>query len=250
MRASAGKVQASRESLLAANRVQRLLELKEQQHALAEKQRRLQEAKDDHDAQYSAKFKAVPTASPIASELSRFQAAKGATPRLTRFAQGQRTNDAKENSKYLQYVKMVLPEGCRPMSAVPVASATHARLEWSQSNRQKAADERHLQEVHEMQREAERRELHAKVMLNRSASYGKVAAARDDVLEANRESRRREKLEQLHAKAEKERRLQAAKDDHDAAYAAKFKPIAPTGWAAHEALRFGAVGGPALRSSR
>ena len=83
------------------------------------------------------------------------------------------------------------------MSAVPVASATHARLEWSQSNRQKAADEKHLQEVHEMQREAERRELHAKVMLNRSASYGKVAAARDDVLEANRESRRREKLANL-----------------------------------------------------
>ena len=108
---------------------------------------------------------------------------------------------------------------------VLVPSHQYARLQWLLANRAKALDEARLKQAHEERRQAEQRQLQDKVNLARSASAGRVAFSQNRVLAEKQEHRREEARREMLALAEKARRRQEARDDHDKLRAARFKPI-------------------------
>lgn len=244
--ASYGRVAASRENLHARNAAHRRVEAAREQFALEEKERRLQVAKDDRAALHAAKFRPITPdrARSLASFDSRSSLSTIATPQHRAAPQQHQhqqhraaphrppswvgnpgDSDKLRHKKYLSYVKMEVPDGCHLLHTIPVAQATHARWAWSETNRERGNVERRVKEENEERRAAEQREICERVALVRSASAGKVAASRETLLAAKREQRRAEIANQLNAKAEKERRQQAARDDYAKVVAAKFKPI-------------------------
>ena len=237
--ASAGRVAASRATLQAANRQARIEEGVREQHALAEKERRLQENREMYQAILKAKFRPVTADDPKARLMKSLMPSKPATPATaSRKAQRPSSGAPSTRKSYVSYERMVLPDNCTPASSMPVANSTHARLEWSQANRQKAEEEKRIKEANEAFRQAEQRELNEKVGLNRQASAGKVAASREVLLQKNKEHRRQEAVLQQHALAEKERRLQDNREQYQAILRANFKPI-PSGFETYSDPRLG-----------
>ena len=107
-----------------------------------------------------------------------------------------------------------------------VGSATQARLEcMEQKHRQYYVEERRVKASNEQKRQAERKALCEQVGLARSASAGRVAASRAQLLEEKRQLRGAEAPLQRHALAEKERRLRAAREEHARVVAAKFRQV-------------------------
>ena len=108
---------------------------------------------------------------------------------------------------------------------VLVPASTHARLSWSEKNREKARNEKMVQHANEMQRQAEKKELWRKVGLNRAASAGRVAASRAHLVAANKEHRQQEALREQFALQEKERRLQDNREMYALIKKASFRPV-------------------------
>jgi hypothetical protein len=122
-----------------------------------------------------------------------------------------------------------------------VPAATHARLEWVESNRKAAAKEKLAKEHHNRVRQAEKEELCARVGLTRSASVGRVAASRENMFESKRAQRRGVAVDQRHALAEKDRRLAALREEHTVLYASKFRTFTADSWEASALKRFNAT---------
>ena len=110
-----------------------------------------------------------------------------------------------------------------------VPASMHSRLEWARRNRSKVATEQRLKEEHEQARQAEQHELCKRVGLARSASAGRVAASREQLLHQKQSQRREEAVQQRHALAEKQRRMEELREEHAKVLAGKYRPIAPAG---------------------
>ena len=233
--ASLGRVAASRDNLLNERRAFRREELAREQHAIAEKQRRLEEAQASRAELHAAKFR--PITADQASTLSRYDSRSSlSTPQHRRapsWIGAPRESGRSKHAKYLSYVKMQVPEGCKTIDTIPVSQSTHARWAWAEDNRQKGVEERRIKEANEERRAAEQRELCRKVGLSRIASAGRVAASRAHLLATKREQRRAELANQQHALAEKARRLEGMRATHASVLAAKYRPITHEQYVGH-----------------
>ena len=122
----------------------------------------------------------------------------------------------------VEVVPLVLPHGCKPMPLLTRAAL--ARSLWMKKNQRMAEQEKHMKAVHEQKRAAAQAELNRRVSLARSASMGRVDAARQGVLETNIQARRAEAEREKFALSEKTRRQAELRADHAVLHAAKYSP--------------------------
>ena len=106
-----------------------------------------------------------------------------------------------------------------------VQNSAWARFQWAKANRKRVEREKEQKAVHDEQRAAEQTELNQKVALMRSASVGRVEASRQHLLEDNRRHRQEEGRREQFALAEKARRLQALREEHQLMLQASFRTV-------------------------
>jgi hypothetical protein len=111
------------------------------------------------------------------------------------------------------------------LAAAVISNSAVARLRWAQANRKRVQDEQRVVAAHTEQRAAEQTELNQKVALMRSASVGRVEASRQHLLEDNRRHRQEEGRREQFALAEKARRLQALREEHQLMLQASFRTV-------------------------
>jgi uncharacterized protein YejL (UPF0352 family) len=270
--ASVGRVATARHNLLQHNRANRQREAVREQFALDEKQRRLEDLREQHRMLYASKFAPAtddwmasefrhhsptsPTLLPApqseardGEELQRPSTSSGLASSTT-FPDNSNGDEVERAHAGLDYAALgtptarpegvtpaswpvtsvatpvtralVVPSGYRPASAMVISRSAHSRLTWALTNRKKVERERQTKEENARSRAIEKQELCRQVGLQRSASVGRVATARHNLLQHNRANRQREAVREQFALDEKQRRLEDLREQHRIAYAAKF----------------------------